>query len=59
MSTSRKVRLHARIAHALEEIYGNNVEAHAAELAYHCAEAETILGPVKLVHYSLLAGEQA
>jgi len=59
LSTSRKVRLHARIAEALEEIYGANVEAHAAELAYHCAEAEPVLGPEKLVHYSLLAGEQA
>ena len=59
LSTSRKVRLHARIAEALEKIYGTNVEAHAAELAYHCAEAETILGAEKLVRYSLLAGEQA
>ena len=59
LSTSRKVRLHARIGEALEDIYGANVEDHAAELAYHCAEAETILGPEKLFHYSLLAGEQA
>ena len=59
LSTSRQVRLHARIAEALEKIYGDNVEAHAAELAYHCAEAETILGTEKLVRYFLLAGEQA
>ena len=59
LSTSRKARLHARISEALEEIYGPNVEAHPAELAYHCAEAETILGTEKLVRYSLLAGERA
>ena len=59
VSTGRKVRQHARIAGALEEIYGANVEAHAAELAYHCAEAQTVLGPDELVRYSLLAGEQA
>ena len=58
-SASRKVRLHARIAEALGEIYGVNVEAHAAELAHHCAEAEPVLGPDKLVHYSLLAGKRA
>ena len=59
LSTSRQVRLHARIAESLEKIYGANVEAHAAELAYHCAEADTILGTEKLVRYFLLAGEQA
>ena len=58
LSTSRQVRLHARIAESLEKIYGANV-AHAAELAYHCAEADTILGTEKLVRYFLLAGEQA
>ena len=45
LSTSRKVRLHARIAETLEEMYGANVEAHAAELAHHCAEASSALGP--------------
>jgi eukaryotic-like serine/threonine-protein kinase len=53
------VRLHARIAQALEELYGAQAEAHAAELAYHYSEAEAALGPGKLVHYSLLAGEKA
>ena len=35
------------------------MEAHAAELAYHFAEAEPVLGADKLARYSLLAGEQA
>jgi ATP/maltotriose-dependent transcriptional regulator MalT len=57
LSSSRKVRQHARIAQALEELYGANAEAHAAELAYHFAQAEPVLGHQKLVYYSLLAGE--
>src|SRR5918996_636090 len=34
LSAARRVRLHARIAQALEELYGLEAEAHAAELAY-------------------------
>jgi len=59
LSTSRKVRMHARIGEALEQLYAANIEAHASELAYHFAEAELVLGTEKLVHYSLLAGERA
>ena len=59
LTLTRRVRLHARIAETLEELYGANTEAHAAELAHHFAEAEAVLGADKLVHYSLLAGERA
>jgi hypothetical protein len=43
----------------LEELYDVNAEIHAAELAYHFAEAESVLSAEKLVSYSLLAGERA
>ncbi|MCH7621130.1 MAG: AAA family ATPase [Chloroflexi bacterium] len=59
LTTARRVRLHARIAEALEQLYGADAEAHAAELAHHFAEAEAISGGEKLVRYSQLAGEQA
>jgi DNA-binding CsgD family transcriptional regulator len=59
VSTSRQVRWHARIGEALEELYGVDGEAHAAELAHHFVKAESVLGPDKLVRYSLLAGEGA
>ena len=59
LSTSRNVRLHARIGEALEDLYGDDAKVHAAELAHHFAEAEPVLGPEKLVRYSLLAGERA
>jgi tetratricopeptide (TPR) repeat protein/predicted Ser/Thr protein kinase len=56
LSTTRRARLHAVIADALEDVYGDDAEAHAAELAYHFAEAATV---EKLIRYSRLAGEQA
>jgi DNA-binding CsgD family transcriptional regulator len=59
LSTTRRVRLHARIAQALEEIYEADADAHASELAYHFAEAEAVLGNENLVKYSSLAGERA
>jgi DNA-binding CsgD family transcriptional regulator len=59
LSSSRKVRWHARIGEALEELYGADGAAHAAELAYHFAKAESVLGTEKLVRYALLAGEGA
>ena len=59
LSLTRRVRLHARIAVMLEELYSGDAEAHAGELAYHFAQAETVTGTEKLVRYSLLAGEQA
>jgi predicted ATPase len=59
LSSSRKVRWHARIGEALEELYGVDVEAHAAEVAYHLAEATAITNTEKLAYYSLMAGENA
>ncbi len=59
LSLTRRVRLHARIAEALEGLYGEASDQHAAELAHHFAQAQTLLGPDKLVQYSLIAGESA
>jgi len=59
LATTRKVRLHARIAEALEQLYGDAAESHAAELANHFNEAQTVLGTDRLVRYSLLAGDRA
>ena len=59
LSLTRRVRLHARIANTLEELYGAEAEAHAAELAHHFAQAEAMLGSDSLIKYSLLAGEKA
>ena len=62
ISLSNRVRLHARIAIVLEELYSATVDEHAAELAHHYSQAEAalgVLGTEKLAHYSLVAGEQA
>jgi len=59
LPTARRVLMHARIGEALELLYGADAEAHAAELAHHFAEAQTVLATEKLVRYSLLAGERA
>ena len=54
LSTTRRVRLHARIAEVLEELYGDRAENRAAELVHHFGEAEMALGTEKLVFYSRL-----
>ncbi|MCH7843198.1 MAG: AAA family ATPase [Chloroflexi bacterium] len=59
LSTRRRVRLHAKVGEALETLYGEHGGDHAAELAYHFAEAEPVAGPDKLVKYTMLAGERA
>ena len=59
LSLTRRVRLHAQIAQTLEKLYGDEAEAHAAELAKLFAQAEAVLGSDKLVRYSLAAGEDA
>ena len=59
LSHGRRVRLHARIAETLEQLYGSESEAHSAELAHHFVQAAPVLGIEKLVHYSLLAGQRA
>ena len=58
LSSSRRVRLHTRIAEALEELYSADLEAHATELAHHFAEAEPVLGPATFLRFSYLAGKQ-
>jgi DNA-binding CsgD family transcriptional regulator len=59
LSPSRRVRLHARIGQALEGLYGDDLEAHADQLAHHFAQAEVILGSEKVLNYSVIAGENA
>ena len=59
LSATRRVRLHARIAEAFEELYGEQVEAHAAALAYHLAAVGTLDSVPKMIYYSLKAGERA
>jgi tetratricopeptide (TPR) repeat protein len=59
LSLTRRLQLHARIAESLEALYGEDAGQHADELAHHFGEAKALLGPDKLVRYSLIAGESA
>jgi tetratricopeptide (TPR) repeat protein len=59
LSAARRGRLHRCIGEALEELYAGNIDVHAAELAYHFAQAVVVGSSEKLVRYSLLAGERA
>lgn len=59
LSITRKVRLHGQVAQGLEELYGANVNQYASELAFHYAQAETVLGPQKLIHFASIAGQQS
>ncbi len=59
ISTGRRVRLHGRIGEALETLYGEQPDEHAAELAHHFSQSVSITGPEKLVRYATMAGERA
>ena len=59
LSTTLKIRLHARIAETLEGMQGNGVGARLGELVRHYSEAEALVGSDKLIKYLILAGEQA
>ena len=65
----RRIRLHRRIADALESAYARSIDAHLAELAFHFVEA--VLGSAvtdldgsdelrgKAIDYARRAGDQA
>ncbi|MCH9017246.1 MAG: AAA family ATPase [Chloroflexi bacterium] len=59
LSTTARAQTHADIALALEAHYGDGVDTHAVEMAYHFTESQAILGPGRAAHYELLAGESA
>ena len=59
LSTTVKIRLHARIAETLERMQGNTTGTRLGELVRHFSEAEALVGSEKLIKYLILAGEQA
>ena len=59
LSMTRRTRLHARVAEAMEEMYGADAEAHVFEMVEHFANAEIVLGSERLIRYLLLAGKKS
>src|SRR5688572_10359489 len=61
LSTARRVRMHGRVAEALEALYAGSVEGRAAELAQHFGEAAVMNRALaeRAVGYAELAAAQA
>jgi tetratricopeptide (TPR) repeat protein len=59
LGTTRRARLHRRIAEALEQLLGAEPGARVGELAHHWAQATTAVDLTKAVDYARLAGERA
>ena len=56
---ARRVRLHRRIAEAIERVHSHRLDEHLSELAHHFAQA-TVGGDVsRAVDYSARAGDRA
>ncbi|MEP6625037.1 MAG: BTAD domain-containing putative transcriptional regulator [Acidimicrobiia bacterium] len=55
LSASRRLRLHGRVADALERMHQFDRDEHLSELAFHCAEANS----TKAVRYAIEAGSVA
>jgi len=59
LSLPRRQRLHLRVAEASERIHARSLNAHVNEIAFHYCEAGNRADPMKVSHYSTLAGRQA
>ena len=59
LSLPRRQRLHARVADAIERIYGVDVESQASALAHHLYQAGAAAEPGKALKYLMLAAKLA
>jgi serine/threonine protein kinase/class 3 adenylate cyclase len=61
LSTTRRVRLHGRVAEALEQRWGELADERASRLAQHFMESATLTAShsERALHYSLIAGHAA
>lgn len=59
LSTSQQTRLHSEFVAAIEQLHGDNLKYHSAELAYHSEEAGSAIAAEKMIRYALMAGERA
>jgi len=55
----RRIRLHQQVARALEEVYNNRLEQHAAELAEHFSYSSDRADLEKAVSYGEMAAKRA
>ena len=59
LGATRRARLHLVVAEALEEGYGDELEAHLAEVAHHYLQAATEGGAERAVDYAARAAQRA
>jgi predicted ATPase len=59
LSPARQVRLHRKIAEAMEAVYGARAAEHAAEIARHYYRSSTLPGAERGLPYCLAAAELA
>jgi tetratricopeptide (TPR) repeat protein len=59
LPASRRVRLHRRVAEALEDLRAHDLAPHLAQLAYHFGQAADAGGASKAVEYARRAGDEA
>ena len=59
LGTTRRARLHRRVAEALEDMLGDDPGERVAELAQHWGKATTAVDLEKAIHYAQLAAERA
>jgi class 3 adenylate cyclase/tetratricopeptide (TPR) repeat protein len=52
-------QLHAATADAMEAVYADRIEDHAADLAHHLFRSGSRTEPPRLVHYLVIAGDRA
>ncbi|MDG0867093.1 helix-turn-helix transcriptional regulator [Candidatus Lucifugimonas marina] len=57
LTTGRRVRAHARVVTAMEQLYAEHLSDHASDLLHHCTEG--LVSEQKIVNYAQLAGDQA
>lgn len=59
LGTTRRARLHRRVAEAIEELCGDDLGPRLGELARHWAAAASPVDPGKAIHYAGRAGDRA
>ncbi|HEX6491870.1 MAG TPA: hypothetical protein VF112_00080, partial [Candidatus Dormibacteraeota bacterium] len=59
LSLTRRVRMHQRVAEALEVLVAADPGPHLVELAHHFAQAAVAVGPERAIEYARRAGERA
>jgi hypothetical protein len=59
LGATRRAHMHARVAQALEELYGADPGEHLAELALHWRLASVSVDKTKAADYALRAGQRA